>query len=526
VRIAALDLGSNSFHMIVVEARLDGTFTPLVREKEMLRLGDRVEETGGIGDERADAAIDVIRRFKAIAEAQRADELVALGTAAIREALDGSDFVDRVRSEVGVPIKVVDGTHEAELIFIAVRSSVLIDPGPALVADLGGGSLELIVGDRSEASYATSAPLGVGRLTARLEGDPPSEKELRKLRARVSDALEAPFVEINARKPRQLIVSSGTFVALVRMAAARRDGVVHDSVNQLSVTRKEIDALAAEIFSMSSSERSKLEGAEPRRSELLPAGVVVLQELLEKSRLEEVTASEWALREGIVLDAIGAHDPVELLDDPRALRRWSVMSLCRRSSWRQPHARHVAALALSLFDSTAELHLLGPDDRELLEFGALLHDIGEHVSREDHDKHTAYLIENGGLRGFSPQEIRILATIGRFHIRGTPKETFEPFAQLSEDDQSRAVSLTALLRMADGLDASHRSLVRDVRALPLGKGRKVTLLVKVNEDPGLELWSLRRKWGLLERVFAVECSVEVAPAGSGGENGAGGSGLG
>src|SRR5579863_485402 len=141
--------------MIIVEARLDGTFIPLVREKEMLRLGDLVARTGVIGEDASTQAVEVIKRFSEIAEANRADEVVALGTAAIREALDGGEFVDRVREETGILITVVDGTREAELIFTAVRSSVLIDPGPALVADLGGGSLEIIVGDRSEMALAT-----------------------------------------------------------------------------------------------------------------------------------------------------------------------------------------------------------------------------------------------------------------------------------------------------------------------------------------------------------------------------------
>ena len=525
MRIAALDLGSNSFHMIIVEARLDGTFIPLVREKEMLRLGDLVARTGVIGEKASRQAVEVIKRFSEIAEANRADEVVALGTAAIREALDGGEFVDRVREETGILITVVDGTREAELIFTAVRSSVLIDPGPALVADLGGGSLEIIVGDRSEMALATSVPLGVGRLTAEISNDPPSEKDLRKLRDRVAGELDPVFDEVVALDPRQLIVSSGTFLALVRMAGEARDGVVHESLNQLTVGRAELDKLTEQVLHMSAAERAKLPGAEPRRAELLPAGAVVLEYLLTESGLVEVTASDWALREGIVLDAIGAHDVVELLDDPRALRRWSVLSLCRRSNWRQPHARQVASLALDLFEVTSELHHLGADDRELLEFGALLHDIGEHVSRTDHDRHSAYLIENGGLRGFSPQEVRILATMGRFHVRGTPKSSFDAFGELSEDDQSRAVELTAILRLADALDASHRGRVREIDAAALGPGRELTITARATGDAALELWTVRRKQELFDRIFAAHLDFVVAPTASRGAIVSSGSGL-
>jgi exopolyphosphatase / guanosine-5'-triphosphate,3'-diphosphate pyrophosphatase len=510
VRIAALDLGSNSFHMIVVEARLDGTFLPLVREKEMLRLGDRVAKTGALGEEGAAEALEVITRFIQIAYASKADEVIAVGTAAIREASDGAAFVDRVRTETGIEITVVDGRREAELIFTAVRSSVLIDPGPALAADLGGGSLELIVGDRTEIAYAASVPVGVGRLTTAIANDPLKDSDLRRLRKVVAEALDPVIDEIVARGPKQFIVSSGTFLALVRMAAARQDGTVHEIVNQLSVEREVIEELAEDVFKLRAADRTKLPGSDPRRAEQLPAGAVVLEYLLNETGLGEVTASEWALREGIVLDAIGEHDPVELLGDPRALRRWSVLSLCRRSNWRQPHARQVAWLAAQLFDATRFLHARGAAERELLEFSAYLHDIGEHISREGHDRHTAYLIENGGLRGFSPAEVRILASIGRFHIRGTPKPSFEAFAELSEDDAARAVELTAILRLADALDASHRGIVRAIEVSPLGPARTLAIAVHANADAGLELWSTRRKLELFERIFGVDLQVTAA----------------
>jgi len=527
VRIAALDLGSNSFHMIVVETRPDGSFLPLVREKEMLRLGDLVARERVIGRLATEAAIKVIAHFKSIAEANGADEIIALGTSAIREALDGGALVDRVRLETGVRIVVVDGTREAELIFRAIRSSILIDPGPALAADLGGGSLELTVGDRAELVFATSVHLGVGRLTAELvANDPPTDKDLRRLRARISGTIEPVLDEILTPRPRQLIGSSGTFVALARMAAALRDGVVVESVNQLTVGRDEIEALRDRIYSASASERAKLPGAEPRRVDLMPAGMAVLEYLMGATHLDALTVSDWSLREGIVLDAIGSRDRVELLGDPRALRRWSVLALCRRSNWRQPHARQVAALSLQLFDATAPIHGLGPAERELLEFGALLHDVGEHISRQNHDRHSAYLIENGGLRGFSPQEVRILATMGRYHVRGTPKLSYEPFAQLRKPDRAHAVALTALLRIADSLDASHRGLVQAITARPLGVNRQLALVLGAAAEPELELWTVRRKMALFERTFDVECAfvVEarprpgldlVAPGGSG-----------
>jgi exopolyphosphatase/guanosine-5'-triphosphate,3'-diphosphate pyrophosphatase len=511
MRIAALDLGSNSFHLLVCEARLDGSFAPLAREKEMLRLGDQVARTGRIGREATARAVEVIARFKTIAEAHRADELIALGTAAIREAEDGVAFVDRVRAETGVEIEVVDGVVEARLIFTAVRASVLIDPSPALAADLGGGSLEVMVGDQRGLSYAASLRLGVGRLTAELvRSDPPSARDRAALKERVRSELAPVLAEVRELKPRMLIGSSGTFSDLAKMAVALSRGEVPDNLNQLSVGRDELAEVERAILSSNAEERSKLPGADQKRAELLPAGITVLSHLMEETGLDELTISDWALREGIVLSAIGSLDRTELLDDPRALRRASVLSLCRRSNWRQPHARQVAALALALFDAMTEIHCLPPQDRELLELGALLHDIGEHVSRVDHDRHSAYLIEHGGLRGFAPEEVRMLALIARFHVRGTPRPSSGAFSSLGNEERRRVLGLIALLRLADGLDASHSGVVSAVHLESANgvKGDTVVLRAATKGDAELEQWTFRRKRELFDKTFS--CHLELA----------------
>ncbi|HVB05802.1 MAG TPA: Ppx/GppA phosphatase family protein [Acidimicrobiales bacterium] len=501
MRIAALDLGSNSFHLLVCEARLDGSFSPLAREKEMLRLGDQVARTGRIGRESTARAVEVIARFKAIAEANHADETIALGTAAIREAEDGVAFVNRVRAETGVEIEVVDGVVEARLIFTAIRSSVLIEPAPALAADLGGGSLEVMVGDQGALMYAASLRLGVGRLTAELVStDPPSRRDRRRLEERVRGELAPVLAEARELKPRMLIGSSGTFSDLAKMAVAERGGGEPASLNQVTVARAELLALERAIFGADAEARAKLPGGDQKRAELLPAGIIVLNHLMEETGLGELTISDWALREGVVLNAIGGHDRAELADDPRALRRASVLSLCRRSNWRQPHARQVAAIAVALFDVTAQLHRLPPEDRELLELAALLHDIGEHVSRVDHDRHTAYLIEHGGLRGFTPEEVRMLSLIGRFHVRGTPRPHSAGNGALTEDERQRVLGLTALLRVADSLDASHAGSVGAIR-LEKERAGTVTLRIAAKGDAELEQWAFRRKRGLFEKSF-------------------------
>jgi exopolyphosphatase / guanosine-5'-triphosphate,3'-diphosphate pyrophosphatase len=509
VRIAAMDLGSNSFHLLVADAHPDGSFEAVVRDKEMLRLGSAVAATGEIGEAGADAAIEVIRRFRAMAESQGCDEIVVCATAAFREARDSLFVVDQIEAETGVKVRVINGREESRLIFDAVRTSVVIEPGPALAMDLGGGSLELMIGDARGMKWCSSLKLGVARLTAELvRNDPLTGGDCRRITSAVQKALSQPLSVINRYRPRMAVASSGTLCTLIRLAAARRGGPLPPTVNQLSVTAGELESLTGYLLGMTSAARASIPGVDARRADLLPAGALIATTILDLTGMTELVGCEWALREGMVLDAIGHRSRAEFDGDPKAIRRESVLGLCRRYGWNERHATKVARLAIELFDGTASLHELSATDRELLELGALLHDIGEHVSTDAHERHTAYLIQNGRLRGFSPREIDVLVCLGRFHKRGTPKASFEPYGRLRNGDQKRVSQLIALLQVADGLDRSHGGPVRDVEVY--AHPGVVEVVAEADDDIDLELWGLRRKRDLFERVF--NCRLEVVDA--------------
>jgi exopolyphosphatase/guanosine-5'-triphosphate,3'-diphosphate pyrophosphatase len=509
VRIAAMDLGSNSFHLLIADAHSDGGFEAVVRDKEMLRLGSLVAATGRIGQEGAEAAVEVVKRFRAMAESQDSDDTVVCATAAFREASDSLAVVDQIETEAGVKVRVISGREESRLIFNAVRTSVVIEPGPALAMDLGGGSLELMLGDARGMEWCTSLKLGVARLTAELvRGDPPTGGDCRRVTNAVTKVLSRVLPEISRNHPKMAVASSGTLCTLIRLAAARRGGTAPTTVNQLSISARDLESLSAYLLDMTSSERASLPGVDSKRADLLPAGALVLTAVLDLVGLTEVVGCEWALREGMVLDAIGHRSRAEFDGNPKAIRRESVLGLCRRCGWNDQHSSKVARLAVELFDGTSTLHELTPTDRELLELGALLHDIGEHVSKDAHERHTAYLIENGKLRGFTPGEIDLLACLGRFHKRGNPKTSFEPYGRLRNSDQKRVAQLVALLQIADGLDRSHGGPVRDVEVY--ARPGVVEVVVDADDDIDLELWGLRRKRDLFERVF--DCRLDVVEA--------------
>jgi exopolyphosphatase/guanosine-5'-triphosphate,3'-diphosphate pyrophosphatase len=509
VRIAAFDLGSNSFHLLVADAHPDGTFEEIAREKEMLRLGSAVAATGKIGDACADSAVEVVQKFRAIAESYEADELVVCATAAFREARDSLAVVDRIEVETGVKVRVISGREEARLIFDAVRTSVVIEPSPALALDLGGGSLELMLGGSRGLTWASSLKLGVARLTADLvRGDPPTGGDVRRITGAVTKSVNRVLPDISRLGPKMAIASSGTLGTLIRLAAARRSGTLPTSVNQLTVSARDLEALTAYLLDMTSAERAALPGVDSRRADLLPAGAVLLTTILDMTGQTELVGSDWALREGMVLDAIGHHTRAEWDGDPKAIRRESVLGLCRRCGWNEEHSTKVARLAVELFDGMADMHKLTASDRELLELGALLHDIGEHVSKDGHERHTAYLIENGRLRGFRPDEIDVLTCLGRFHKRGNPKSSFEAYARFRSTEQHKVAQLIALLQVADGLDRSHGGPVRAVEVY--SSPGVVEVVVEADDDIDLELWGLRRKRELFEKVFG--CHLDVVDA--------------
>jgi exopolyphosphatase/guanosine-5'-triphosphate,3'-diphosphate pyrophosphatase len=306
--------------------------------------------------------------------------------------------------------------------------------------------------------------------------------------------------------------TSGTINDLARLAAANDDGEIPASANGLRIEVERLRELQRRIMRMSTAERRRLPGIEDKRAELLPAGVTLLVTMLDELGLDEfgvdeMTFSDWALREGIVLDAVSAHDPDDWSDDPHALRRAAVAGLARRCGSDAAHSQQVARLALSLFDQTRTLHELGDDDREMLEYAALLHDIGQHVSRKGHHRHAAYLVEYAQLRGFSPDEIEFLATLVRHHRRGEPKTSEPRFAALDKDRRDRVRKLAAVLRLADGLDRGRRGTVEQVD-VQIGTDL-VVLRLHAREDAELELWGVRRRRELFEKIFQRELEATI-----------------
>ena len=510
VRLAAIDMGSNSFHLLVVEARPGGTFALLTREKEMLRLGDVVAEHGLITPEAEERAAACLERFAHLCISFGVHRVAAYATAALRDAVNGPDVVARLRERTQIGVRVITGEEEAKLIYLAVQRSFDLGDRTCLALDIGGGSVEISLGSHASAWRTHSLPIGVARLRARhLSPDTPKPDELAALRDEVHRALR-PYVGELAGRADLVVGTSGTFAAVAQLVLLRQGVVPPPSLHQQPVAIADVIALGAEVAGIGARERRRLPGVEQERADLLPSGLALIEALADALRFSEYQVGTWALREGMVLSTMARVHPVlrpERVDDNR---RRVVSDLAGRFDWEEAHARHVAANAVVLGAGLAGILRISPPDLEVLEFGCLLHDVGHQIGLDAHHRHSAYIIEHAALPGFSAREQLLLAAMARYHRRSEMRPDKEYLASLGPADQRLAVALTAVLRVADGLDRSGQQDVH-VRAVSLHADEAV-LVVACPRDPELELWSAARKGALLEQVLGRPLRFEPEPA--------------
>src|SRR5436189_21804 len=407
VRLAAIDVGSNSVHVVVADVSADGRVEVVDRVKEMVRLGRHTFTTGRLPSAAMDLAVGAVKTFARLAHARRVVRMRAVATSAVREARNGMAFVRRLRHETGLPVKVITGAEEARLIFRAAQHALGLQGGPPLLLDVGGGSVELV-----------------------------PAREVRRMRR-----------------------------CLLALSAGRR---------------------------------AELPGMDAKRVDLMPAAAVLADFVLARTGAAELMACAWALREGVLLDLAGVRrDPVAGAERDR---RRAVEALAGRFAGANPHGRHVARLALALFDGTAAALGLPARARELLHHAALLHDIGHAIDHNRHHHHSCYLIRNVELVAFDPLEIEIIAQVVRGHRKQVPKLADPEVRALPRAARRVVRGLAALLRTADALDRTHFSAVRRLR-VALSTARLVIEIEADAEEAELELWAAERRADLLARLL-------------------------
>jgi len=505
-RLAVIDLGSNSFRLVVFQAgegywkRTDEIYQPV-------RIGQGLARTGSLGAEpieRALATLDVFGQF-ARASGLRSEEVDAVATSAIRDAKNAESFLERARERARVPIRVLSSQAEARYGYLAAVNSTTLSDG--CVLDLGGGSLQLVRVGQRLACELGSWPVGTVRMSERFlpPNGPAKRRQLNELSEHVAAELRQAAWLADGDGPgssRRLIAIGGT-VRNLAAAAQRAAALPSNGVQGMVLEREALDELVGRLAALPAEERASVPGIKPARADLILAGAVVVQAVLSVGRFEALETTEAGLREGVFFERLLAERDQPLFED---VRRASVLNRAAQYHPDLRHTRHVATLALGMFDELARLglHPGASQERELLWAACMLHDIGMSVDYDDHHKHSRYLILNGGLPGYSPVEVAIIAQAVRYHRKGMP-EPGPLQALFGDGDAERLDRCAVLLRLAEDLERSHDQLVRRTRIAL--REKDVELRLVADGDPIVPRWAASRESELFTRAFDRSLSV-------------------
>jgi len=514
LKLAAIDIGSNSIKLAVVDAAASDSFAVLAREKDVVRLGHETLSKGHLAPAAIERATNCIKRFRSMAEARGTELIIAVATASVREANNSADFIKEVERQTGVRVEILSGIEEARLIGLAASQGAKRG-ATNINIDIGGGSTEISVFRDGVPRSLFSVKVGAVATTEKfIFSDPPKSKEMGNLRSEIRAAFERPARELRSEKWHQATGTSGTILAI---GTALRSRITSDSERrnqaaqpaEAEIVFSELLRLNETLTNMTVTERSEVPGISSQRSDIIIAGGQILEGAMRALRINLLRTSDWALREGVIIDHLReleaeSRPPMPGFSDQRLL---GVHAVGRRFGYEETHSHQVARLAERIFDSLAPAENLTRHQRTLLSAAALLHDVGYHIAHESHHKHTLYLIENSELTGFSEAERAVIANIARYHRGSLPKDRHLEYAALNMADRETVCRLGAIVRVADALDRSHDSRVRDLRCTREGETLNIQMVSNLKCEN--ELQEAERKRDMFEQAFPYTLNFSV-----------------
>ena len=509
--VAFLDIGTNSLRLLLVRINPQHSYTILSDQKETIRLGEGEFIDQRLQPEAMQRAVLVARKFAEMARSYNAEEIISVATSATREAENRDEFLRRLKREAHLDVHTISGPEEARLIYLGVSSGFHLSDQQALFIDIGGGSTELILGNQKDYLFLDSLKLGSIRLTSLFflpdETEPVNPARYALLQQYVRNIAVRAVQELKNKSVDILIGSSGTLENLADIAIyaqhkrrRQRDDVV--PYPQLKHTIEMLCSLPLE-------ERRKIPGINPSRADIIVAGASIVDTLMTDLGLRELHISDRGLRDGLLMDYLSRSENADLLAGA-SVRERSIYQLGRACGFDEKHSQEVARLALELFDSASDLglHKFGEKERELLEYTALVHDVGTFLSYSNHQQHSYYLIRNFDLLGFDQLEIAVMATAALFHRKAMPsKKKHAEFAALDKPSQQMVRLFALLLRLAESLDRSHQGAVRHAY-LCKSKPGEIVLEVHSDQEIELELWGVQNHRQASEKLFRRKMLIE------------------
>ncbi len=510
-RLAAIDVGTNSIRLIIVDVAAAGTYRIIDDEKIITRLGRGSAFQGTLQEDAIAESVEAIAKLVMIARSNAVDRLRLIATAAVRDAGNGGRVVDRVRERTGETLEVISAEAEATLAYRSVAAAFDLTAIDSAVADIGGGSTEVVVSVQGMIEHVYTLPLGAVRLRERFGPcDDPQGDQLQSIRRYVREVIR-DHVERPANSPQFLIGTGGTFTTLAAMSmheAATTDRVdlLPGTLRGHEIQRDEIRHFTEAIRRMPIDRRPMVPGLSADRADIIVPGLVVIDRLMKRLGINRLRVHDRGIRDGVILEMIeaiglsGSEHP----DGARTVdHTGSAAEFAARCGVDADDARHTARLAVSIYDQLATLGLLvhADEDRFVLEQAAILRDVGYVVNYSKHHKHSYHLILHADLAGMGAGQRRLVATVARYHRKAKPSLSHDEFAMHAPADQARIRTLAAILRVADGLNRTHGN---DVSAVAIARAPDhFRFECAAESDPAVCLWGAEQRADLFEDVFQL-----------------------
>jgi exopolyphosphatase/guanosine-5'-triphosphate,3'-diphosphate pyrophosphatase len=481
----------------------------LAQDRQVTRLGESVFRSGRISKDALDFLCASLARMAAIYGRLDMVGVRAVATSAVRDASNQHEFLQRAGAALGTNIEVISGPEEARLIHLGVEARWPRPRERTLIIDVGGGSAELIVSQGGQLIDAVSKPLGAVRLTeVFLRSDPPSAEELSRMESYIGEKLISFHKRHGAEKFDRAVATSATAAAIIS-AVNRVPRAKRDEADRMRASTHQVRQLYLALARSNLAERRKMTGIGPKRAEIIVAGITMFLRALELFGHRSLYYCSGGVRDGIIADLAARGVGRELSQLSRE-QRAVAEAMARRYGVSLKHARHVACLAHRLFEILQPLHKLAPPAGKLLEASAYLHDIGHFVSGTGHHKHSAYLVANSDMPGFTDQERHTIAALCRFHRKTMPQPRHTHFQTLDQDSRRTVLLLAPLLRIADALDRGHEQRVRDLTTAT--KNGNISVVVQADADADLELWAANKAADAFLEIYAQPVSLQKARA--------------
>lgn len=509
-----IDIGTNSIRLLIVRMNANASYRVLREDKEVVRLGENEYENGCyLKKEAMDRAVLVCKKFAEVAKTYGSSRIIAAATAATRDAGNQNEFLSRLHDEAGLQVKIIPGKEEARLIYLGVSSGAHIGDDTTVFIDLGGGSTEIAIGNQWGYKYLDSLKLGSIRLTSMfLKGKaekPVDEETYEQMKLYCKNMMLRVLEEIKKYDIKYAYGSSGTIVNLAEIASKINRLRTHK--RDLTLLHSDLKKVSRSLRALSIEDRKKFPGINPERADIIICGAVILDALMDGFKLEEIRPSERGLLQGMLIDELSTRK-----DSSKyykiSVRERSILQLGRSCNLKERHANTVAMISLQLFDSgrNIRLHNLEANDRELLKFAALLHDVGDFVSYTDHNIHSHYMIKNSELLGFDQKEINIIANVARYHNKKTPNKKEIEDRDMDEDAFRKIEILSGILRVAESLDRSHTSPVKKASFTCNDKDKKeVACTIWPEKDCQLEKWGIEANKSSFEKTFGKKLKLKI-----------------